>query len=267
MMKKLLLCLAMASAAATAPVWALERPTSSSYDHRIRYVTFNQADVVQIDTVIGVTTHIILEEGENYETHAFGDSAAYEFGIKGNNVFVKPRAEQANTNLVIVTDRRSYKFRLTMRPDRLSAMYELAFNFPDTKSKLLQKQKERAAVEQGFTKDAGGYNLSYSMSGDTDIAPVNAWDNGQMTYFKFSANADMPAIYMVDSEGNESIVNRHTVGKSSNIVVVQKVSPKWVIRLGNRALAVWNDAYDSEGVPNNTGTVSPKVRRTVKGGN
>ncbi|MDH2436871.1 P-type conjugative transfer protein VirB9 [Pokkaliibacter sp. MBI-7] len=264
-MKKLAFCLALATVTA-APAWALETPSASSYDHRVRYVTFNQADVVQLDAVVGVATHIILEEGERYQTHAFGDSGAYEFGIKGNHIFIKPRAEQANTNLIVVTDRRSYKFRLTFRPDRRNATYELAFRYPDTQARQSRQARERAAVERGFQMEAGGYNLSYTMSGDTDIAPVNAWDNGQMTFFKFAANADMPAIYMVDAEGNESIVNRHTVGSSSDIVVVHKVSPKWVIRLGNRALAIWNEAYDPNGVPNETGTASPGVRRVIRGG-
>ncbi|HGV0688956.1 TPA: P-type conjugative transfer protein VirB9 [Escherichia coli] len=266
-MKKLAIVALLASLHAV-PALALDVPTTSRFDHRIRYVTYNPADVVQVDTVLGVATHIMLEEGEQYLTHAFGDSEAYAFARKGRHIFIKPQAELANTNLIVVTDRRSYKFRLQMRADRNGAMYELAFRYPDTQARQTREANARAAIEAAFQQRVGTYhNLAYYMSGDKDIAPVNAWDDGRFTYFKFSANADLPSIYFVDAEGNESLVPRTTVGSSNNIIAVHKVNPKWMIRLGNRALVIFNEAYDPNGVPNETGTASPAVRRVNKGGN
>ncbi|MBX4335915.1 P-type conjugative transfer protein VirB9 [Bartonella raoultii] len=250
----------------TIPVQALKTPSSSQYDHRIRYVSYNSDDVVQIETVLGVATHIILEEGERYITHAFGDSEAYAFAHKGQHIFIKPKAELANTNLIVVTDKRSYKFRLQFRNDRAGATYELAFHYPDSTSKDVDDNSQHLAIERGFHQGAKGYNLRYTMSGHQDIAPINAWDNGRITYFKFSANMDMPSIYVVDAEGNESLIPRTIVGSSNDIIAVHKVNPKWLIRLGKRALAVFNEAYDPNGIPNTTGTVSSMVHRINKGG-
>lgn len=265
-MKKIAMVALLASIHA-APVLALETPSTSRYDHRIRYVTYNADDVVQVDTVLGVATHIMLEEGEQYLIHAFGDSDAYAFAREGRHIFIKPKAELANTNLIVVTDRRSYKFRLSFRPDRAGAIYELAFRYPDTAAKEAREASERAKVERAFMEAPAGYNLSYTMSGDHDLAPVNAWDNGRFTFFKFSANSELPAIYMVDADGNESLMPRTTTGDSNDIIVVHKVNPKWIVRLGERALAIFNEAYDPNGVPNNTGTASPAVRRVNNGGN
>ncbi|WP_019222934.1 P-type conjugative transfer protein VirB9 [Bartonella rattaustraliani] len=250
----------------TIPVQALKTPSNSQYDHRIRYVTYNVADVVQIETVLGVATHIILEEGEQYVTHAFGDADAYAFAHNGRHIFIKPKAELANTNLIVVTDKRSYKFRLQFRNDRAGATYELAFHYPDTNTQHSEENDQRLVIEQGFRLSAKGYNLSYTMSGNKDIAPINAWDNGRITYFKFPANMDMPSIYLVDSEGNESLIPRTVIGSSNDIIAVHKVNPKWLIRLGKRALAVFNEAYDPNGIPNTTGTVSPVIHRINKGG-
>lgn len=250
----------------TIPVQALKTPSNSQYDHRIRYVAYNTDDVIQIETVLGVATHIILEEGERYITHAFGDSEAYAFAHKGRHIFIKPKAELANTNLIVVTDKRSYKFRLQFRNDRAGATYELAFHYPDSNTKDVDENSQRLAIERGFHQGAKGYNLRYTMSGNQDIAPINAWDNGRVTYFKFSANMDMPSIYVVDAEGNESLIPRTIVGSSNDIIAVHKVNPKWLIRLGKRALAVFNEAYDPNGIPNTTGTVSSMVHRINKGG-
>ncbi|WP_407200961.1 TrbG/VirB9 family P-type conjugative transfer protein [Enterobacter cloacae] len=60
----------------------MDVPTGSAYDSRIKTIMFNADDVTQIDSVIGVQTHIILDPGETYVTHAFGDSDAWIFYIK-----------------------------------------------------------------------------------------------------------------------------------------------------------------------------------------
>ena len=263
-MKRLLLSTILMSMPFSSAI-ALNVPDISRYDYRIKYVTYNPADVVQLDTVIGVVTNIKLEDGETYKTHAFGDSAAYEFAAVGNNLFLKPAAEDANTNLIVVTDRRTYNIRLSFRPDRARATYSLAFKYPDTIARKTNEEIEKNRVTEAFAIAAGRANLNYTMSGHTDIAPINAWDDGRFTYLKFPANADFPAVYMVDSEGNESLVNFNTIGKSNNIIQIHKVHRKFFIRSGSRVLSIFNESYDSVGQENNTGTASPNVERIIKG--
>ncbi len=241
-------------------VLALHHPTKSTFDSRIRYTPYNAHDVVQLNTVIGIATHVVLEEGEQYMTHAFGDANAYAFAVEKNHLFLKPKAENADTNLAVVTDRRSYHFRLTFQPSiQSSAVYQLVFTYPGNFKK--------AALEKEFDNLRHYCNLNYTMSGDKDIAPINAWDNGTFTYFKFDGHHDLPVVYMVDADGNESMVNRHSMGEASNIVVVHKVHDRWIFRLGDRALAIYNESY-AEGrlppEPPSTGTAVPTIQRIVK---
>ena len=247
---------------------ALDYPVKSSFDHRVRSTTFNALDVVQLDTVIGITTHIELEAGEQYVTHAFGDSASYSFANTSNHVFIKPTAEQADTNLIIITDKRTYKFRLKFKPTReAKAIYSLSFNYPDTAHQKALEELRKQAVVDGFKQPPrGSYNTEYTMAGDLDIAPVHTWDNNEFTYFKFPGNVDLPGIYMVDAEGNESMVNRNNIGEANGVYSVHKVNAKWMLRLGERALAVYNDDFDAIGVENKSRTQSPAVKRVVIGG-
>ena len=92
--------------------WGLDATEGSRFDRRIRYVTYNPDDVVALEAVVGVVTHIVLEPGETYVTHAFGDGKAWDFAVKGNHYFLKAVAENADSNLTIVTDRRSYHLSL-----------------------------------------------------------------------------------------------------------------------------------------------------------
>lgn len=256
------------AAALSGQALALDFPVKSAFDHRVRSTTYNPQDVVQLDTVIGIATHIELEPGEQYVTHAFGDSASYSFANSGNHVFIKPTAEQADTNLIIITDKRTYKFRLIFQPTReAKAVYSLSFNYPDTAHQKALEELRKQAVADGFNQPPRGtFNTEYAMAGDLDLAPVHTWDNNEFTYFKFPGNVDLPGIYLVDADGNESMVNRNTIGEANGVYSVHKVSAKWMLRLGDRALAVYNDAYDAIGVENKSRTQSPAVKRVVIGG-
>lgn len=247
--------------------WALHQPNKSTYDTRIRSVMYNGQDVIQLDCVIGIATHIILEEGETYLTHAFGDASAYSFSVERHHLFLKPKAENADTNLIVVTDRRSYNFRLTFCPNPLGslAVYQLVFHYPETKAKINREAETKAKLQQGWQKKSSDYNLDYTMSGDLDLAPLHVWDNQSFTYFKFPNNRDLPTLYMVDEEGQESLINRHVEGAGNTTLVVHKIHAKWIVRLADRALAIYNEAYDVHKDRPTTGTTSPVIQRTVKG--
>jgi len=243
---------------------ALETPRSSPFDSRVKAVFYNGDDVVQVDAVLGIATHIVLEEGEGIVAHAFGDSESYEFEATKNHVFIKPKAEGADTNLVIVTDKRSYKFRLVFKETREGATYELLFRYRDVRAKAEEEALAKAAIEDGFSEVVAA-NLNYTMSGDLELAPINAWDDGARTYFKFPGGIDLPAITVIDAAGDESVVARAIAGFANDVVVLPKVAEKWVLRLGERALGIYNDSYDpAKGVAAATGTVSPWVTRVVK---
>ena len=246
------------------PALAAGGASRAGADERIRQVVYDPDEVVTIDAVVGVATHIVLEPGETYLTHAFGDGKAWDFAVKGNHCFLKAVAIEADSNLTIVTDRRSYHFslRLSAAPGA-TPTFQIVFRYPDRDARRKREEGARRAVEEGFASRGDRANLDYTMSGDLDLAPVNAWDDGEFTYFKFPGNRDLPAIYLVDADGNESIVNRHSEGAASETVVVHRVAQRWVLRLEDRALAIWNDAFDPTGRRNTSRTASPDVNRVL----
>ncbi len=259
---------------AASPALAAQTPTPSKFDGRIGYVTYNAADVVTLHTTAGVATHIALQEGENYVTHAFGDAEAWSFAVERNHVFIKPKADLADSNLILVTDQRTYTFKLVYHASKAAeVVYSMSFHYPDVAAKAKAAVAERGAIEAGFSAPPANARVNYTMSGDKAISPVNVWDDGKFTYFKFAPNRDVPAIYMVDADGQEAIVNRNSTGAASDVVVVQKVNAKWRLRLGHQVLGVFNedllagwDAPIATHPQSATGTSSDLVQRVVKGG-
>lgn len=90
---------------------------------------------------------------------------------------------------------------------------------------------EVAFVPAGLPKT---YTMSAKSRG-SEIAPVQVWDDGQRTYFRFDPDAPTPSIYRADARGREYIVNARTDGTVS---VVGRRSDRWVIRYGDQYICI-----------------------------
>lgn len=256
--------LVIATALVIAPpalTFAAQIPTSQGADSRIQQVPYKANEVVNINAHVGIATHLMLEDDETYVTHAFGDSKAWHFVMERNHVFIKPAIAKGDTNLVLITNKRTYNFKLNYSN---SEVYQVKFIYPDT-----AKLKAQVNLSDQYLKEAWKgktYNLTYTAKGSRRVAPVNVWDDGTFTYFKFSGNTDLPSIYAVNADDSETIVNRRVTGSSNQIIVMHKVNPVWRIRLDNDVLNIFNQSMNWQGVQNTSGTVSPLVEREVIGG-
>lgn len=242
------------------PAFCAQETYPSSLDSRVRQVTYNAQDVVEIPIVPGKATLIQFEEGENFMiAPALGDPDAVLMKYSHNVIWVKPKTA-GGSNLSIVTDRRTYNIDLCYTTSQRKAVYQVTFRFPDTEARKLRERAEASTVKSKMEDHYAAYNLSYTKAGDMSISPVNVWDDGVQTWFKFPGGSDVPVIYAVDATGAETLVNRSM--KGSEIVVVHKVNPRWTLRSGEQALAIFNDAFAPVSSP--SGTRSPNVERVLK---
>lgn len=236
-------------------------PISAGGDSRIKVVTYDPTEVVKIKAKAGVATHIILNNDENYQIHAFGDSDAWAFSNFSNNIFIKPKVENGSTNLVIITDRRNYNLYLEYTKN--SQTYQVKFNYPE---QIVAKNNKKI-LENNLNNRFEGkvINFAYYMRGSYTVKPINVWDDGTFTYFKFGNNIDLPAIYSVDNKdkNKESLYNRTVLGADNNIIMLHGISKNWRLRSGNSALDIQNVAFNEIGNDTSSGTISKEVERSV----
>jgi type IV secretion system protein VirB9 len=257
---------------------AEETPERGMDDPRVRIVKYNPLQVVKLSTFFGVSTHVQFGETETIRDVAVGDELAWEVKPRGRNLYIKPRAAQGDTNLTIVTDRRTYQFALTLEPRSRqdgsawrdpNLVYSLYFKYPEEEA-ARKAAAERADVLKGRLSDTKarlkeakreGQNYDYWQAGSPEVSPTAARDDGRFTYLAFSHNRDMPAVYSVDEKGNEALINTNVEG---NTIVIHRVFRRLSLRKGDAVVCLVNRSYDLDGGTDNaTGTVARDVERVM----
>jgi type IV secretion system protein VirB9 len=66
--------------------------------------------VYRLHGYVGYQIDLQFEPGESFVGLGAGDLAALGFAAQDNHLFLKPRAARIDTNLTVLTNRRSYQF-------------------------------------------------------------------------------------------------------------------------------------------------------------
>jgi type IV secretion system protein VirB9 len=107
-------------------------------------------------------------------------------------------------------------------------------------------------------------NTHYSLAegaGSADIVPTLVFDDGRFTYLRFPGNREVPAVFHVLGDGSETMVNTRM---EDDLLVVDRVSRRLMLRAGSAVVGLWNDAFDLDGVPPLEGTTASGVQRILK---
>jgi type IV secretion system protein VirB9 len=263
-------------------------------DPRLREVIYDPAAVVTVPVKRGVVTLVVLDAGEVITDVAAGlggdcakADAAWCIAAQsgGRNLFVKAKsAAGAANNLAVVTDRRTHSFRFVVLADNdpKPPVYRLVVKGPAappaTSARPIVREtaqlptlpavpslpSPQELVAARLQAKPSLLNSNYSIaegSDSEDIVPTLVFDDGRFTYFRFPGNREVPAVFGVLGDGSETIVNSRM---EDDLLVVDRVSRRLMLRAGLAVVGVWNEAFDLDGVPPGDGTTVPGVQRVVK---
>ncbi|MBB3299867.1 P-type conjugative transfer protein VirB9 [Rhizobium anhuiense] len=278
-MKQSFLIALTVTAGLTTTALALDIPRGASQDSRVRFIDYQPYNITKIVGTLRSSVQIEFAADEEIAHVALGNSVAWEVAPAGNILFLKPRENQPVTNISVVTTRRdgstrSYQMELTVRDGSVEAgqntYFYVKYRYPaDEAERRRLETAARAQAAQAGEADKvlalheayGPRNWRYSAQGTSALEPQAVYDNGKVTTFSFAGNQEMPAIYMENSDGSESLVPKSV---ENNLVLVHAISRKFILRRGGDVLCVFNEAYDRIGIDPDTNTTSPSVERVVK---
>ncbi|MBW8734025.1 MAG: TrbG/VirB9 family P-type conjugative transfer protein [Asticcacaulis sp.] len=233
-------------------------------DSRLRYVDYNSGEIYRLAGCMGFQTTVTLASNEHVDTVSIGDSSAWQVTAnkRGDLMFLKPTAAKAFTNLTVITDKRTYNFELRSAPEaecnKGRVAYELRFRYPPEAPVGTPVAAKKGPVDpNAFLPPVEKRNTAYSYSGATELVPLRVFDDGLSTYFRWSASVSTPAVYALNNDNSESIVNYSARG---DYLVVEQVARAFVLRRGTLRAVLYNDAYKVEGLD----AQSPRPRKGAK---
>lgn len=211
---------------------ARQRPERDGFD-AARYVyTYAPGAIYELYANPNFISTILLEEGETLTNVAAGDTSRWqvsEASAEGSNGFrtillVKPAAAGLRTNIVLVTDRRTYLVE------------------------AVSQAGEAYSAEIAWCYERGAEQMSYSHVGALDFdyrvrvvrgarpawTPLRVFDDGRRTWIEFAEAtqaSELPPLFVITGEGAE-LVNYRIDGRR---YMVDRVFDRAELRLGVRA--------------------------------
>lgn len=235
-------------------VFAEAIPKRTAYDNRIKNVTYNPDNVTRINVAAGIATVIQLAPNEFIDSEGgvgLGDPDAWKINAKGNHIWIRPKAEEPDTNLAIVTNKRTYQFNLVSVKSRNTATWTVRFNYP----------KPQKTTNLWTRPCSGSYsNYRYFAKGDKTLFPIEMWDNGTFTCISILAGKDLPVVFKKLPDGSEGLVNSHI---ENGYIVIHEVNPEYRLRLGDLVAGIKTDRLKYLDSSSFTGTTNGKKREII----
>jgi len=189
------------------------------------------------------------------------------FEIKSEKLFLKPIEENADTIAIVITNKRTYFFELHVgvASSPFDARIPLGINFQYPQDSgadeasgqageatVIEYKKKNDPAKADKNKPSApdltkpqDYNFNYTISGNDNISPVKIFDDGQFTYLEFrDKNATLPAVFGVDSNGYEFVLNFRVIG---DYIIIESISQIMTLRYGSDMVCVFNESMKNEG--------------------
>ncbi|MBS0377218.1 MAG: TrbG/VirB9 family P-type conjugative transfer protein [Proteobacteria bacterium] len=235
-------------------------PEPGLLDSRVRSAPYSADEVYRLAGFVGYQTDLEFEAGENFVGLGAGDIEGLSFVAAENHLFLKPKAAKVGTNLTILTNRRTYQLDYAasvQRPDASEPVtYVLRFTYPPASGAT------EAAVHELDKPTSRPKNIDYWFCGDPTLKPTAAFDDGVHTRITFAPKAEQPAIFVLNEDGSESLLN---FSMEERDVIVHRVARRLILRRGNLAACIVNKGFTGSGDALKSRTVAGGIERTTKG--
>lgn len=188
-------------------------------DPRVATVAYAVGNVVALRTAAGNSLSIIFAPGERIEGVEVGDPEAIDVALSGttDSLVVRTLRAPANPALTVRTNLRQYSFNVQVGPAN-EAAYTVRFTYgPDTPAAT---PAPRATIG------------SYQLSGTRVLRPTRISDDGVHTYLEWSDEQALPAVFALNSLGEEEMVDGYMRG---GIFTIDRVNPVLVFRIGKKS--------------------------------
>lgn len=220
---------------------ARQRPETTGFMQARQIYTYAPGAIYELYTSPSFISAILLEPGETLGDVAAGDTSRWmvqetnaEAEIDGRTiVLVKPQASGLRTNIVLVTDRRTYTIEAIAQTGSAYSA-QIAWCYP------AEEEARMASVDQLHF----GYRVRATRGGRPSWMPTRVFDDGRRTWIEMPeavASSDLPPLFVITGEGAE-LVNYRVQGQR---YMVDRIFDVAELRLGTRSPTIVRIERDS----------------------
>jgi type IV secretion system protein VirB9 len=215
-----------------------------------------------------------------------------------DQIWVKPLTGATANNLELQTTRGNYSLRFVVAPGAekaRSVFYRVIFRHPialpaatrlsmplplPSESIELPPAKSDKKTDKPsevvLTPMVRNYDYSKKhLPEASDLVPSVVFDDGRFTYLRFEKAQEVPSVFAFGPDGAEVRVATHSERLAASpdhpeerverdYLVVQRVSRKFVLRLGAAVIELINNKFDAKGIETLNGTTTGKLVRDDK---
>lgn len=279
-------------------------PIPGKADPRIRSFPYNPANTMRLTTPGVNPVRIIFGEAEDPITVAGslvvppGDPknppTDWAARSAGRTLLLQPLHDNMPVSLLFVTtqkgdEQHNYVIELHVgtgditNPHDATAYAQVAYTYPEAQAaeaaeararavRVIAESKVRTSLTQA--RFAAPRQWHYSKQGaDCATMTPSGWnwisDDGHQTSLLFPPHMDGGSFFSRESDDdkNESLITPiSTTTRAGTLVVLPGTYRQIVLRRGDKACALRNDAYDPIGTQpgGGTGTIAPDIIRTIR---
>ncbi len=212
---------------------ARQRPETTAFTQARQIYTYASGAIYELYANPSFISAILLEPGESLNDVAAGDTSRWmvqetnaESQIDGRTiVLVKPQASGLRTNIVLVTDRRTYTIEAIAQSGQAYSA-QIAWCYPES----AERTERTASVESlNFS-----YRIRTIRGRSPPWLPMRVFDDGRRTWIEMpeaAAASDLPPLFVITGEGAE-LVNYRVQGRR---YMVDRLFEAAELRLGTRS--------------------------------
>lgn len=242
-------------------------PLSGTVDQRIRTALYSPDQVYRLYGFVGFHIDLEFEADETFEAMSGGDLDGLTYSAHGNVLTLKPKVASTEMNIAVTTNKRRYYFEYSVsarKPDPVTdpVMYAVRFTYPPhPRSSDGLTDEQRIELELARARDSRPRNTDYWFCGSKEVKPTAASDDGVQTRLTFPARSELPALFVMNNDGSESLLN---FSIDQGDVVIHRVAPRFVVRRGRLTGCIVNKGFVGSGDRLKSGTLAPDVTRERK---
>jgi type IV secretion system protein VirB9 len=231
---RLLLCLTLGIISATlSGAHAQQAPVPSAEDSRIAILRYGPGAPAQLHAIAGIALPVLMPRGEHVQRVTVGDPGAVRVEVPGDHdgIVLSALRPLNEVSLTVETEQQSYQFSLSVTyqgPAPWLVRIERGGGaFPATPPRV-------------WTPPAILTPGTWKLKGDKALQPTMIRDDGEKISLQWSSAQDVPAVFALDNQGHEQMVNGYMRG---DLFVIDRIFEHLVFRIdkamasANRSLA------------------------------